>query len=468
MQSKQIFWHPIKTITVTALTTAIATSLVIKGIDFQSLLSKRSKQNNYKVEKIRKPLQTLSGHSTWIYAVAISSDGKTIASSSYDGMIKIWHLPTGELILSIDAHTDVVESLAISPNGKILISGSWDDCVKFWNLSNGNLIHAINLNSDDIKAVAIAPDGDTLAIGSYRGFIKLWSLKTGTEILRFQHYSPVISLAFSPNGETLASGGKNGKLKIWEVKTGTEKYSLDAHDRSIWSIAYHPNGETIASGSQDRTIKLWQAETGKKVGTFKGHSKAVFSIAFSPDGKTLASGSYDSKILLWEVETQKPMEMYKGHTKPVWSVGFTQSGKTLVSASADETIKIWPVSVKKLPPQSNVAKAKSEVTPVEVEEIAKLEELNQKLYEQIDLSWEDTPTWYEYLEYQVRVDIDGAITSYKPINQSAKDYVGETPLPKLVNDGDRQPVSQKSFGLFRVILTPTGVLEVSPWWGWES
>ena len=94
--------------------------------------------------------------------------------------------------------------------------------------------------------------------------------------------------------------------------------------------------------------------------------------------------------------------------------------------------------------------------------------MNQKLYQQINLSWQETPRWYEDLEYQVRVDIDRAMGSYEPMNQSAKDYVLDTPLPKLMNNGDRQPVSQKQFGLFRVILTPTGVLEVSPWWGWES
>ena len=292
--------------------------------------------------------------------------------------------------------------------------------------------------------------------------------------MHFQHSSPVISLAFSPDGQTLASGDQNGKLKIWEVRTGKEKYSLAAHDRPIWSIAYHPNGETIASGSQDRTIKLWQPKKGKKVGTFNGHSNAVFSIAFSPDGKTLVSGSYDRKIILWEVETQKLIEKYKSHTKPVWSVGFTQDGKTLVSGSADKTIKIWPVSPTKSLLKSNVenneceagkCEAKSEMIPVEVQEITKLENLNQKLYQQIDVSWQETPIWYEDLEYQVRVDIDGAIASYKPMNQSAKDYVLETPLPRLMKTV-RKPVSQKPFGKFRVILTPKGVLEVSPWWGW--
>ncbi|NEP84576.1 MAG: WD40 repeat domain-containing protein, partial [Okeania sp. SIO3B3] len=321
-------------------------------------------------------------------------------------------------------------------------------------------------------------NGKTLAIGSYSGVIKLLSLKTGTQIKRLQHSSSVISLAFSPDGQTLASGGKNGKLKMWEVKTGREKYTLAAHSRSIWAIAYSLKGKTLASGSQDGTIKLWQAETGEEIGILNGHSKAVLSVAFSPDGQNLASGSYDKKIHLWQVETQELIKTYQSHTKPVWSVGFSPDGQTLASGSADETIKVWPVSVSKSSHQSNVkddechsseCETKPEMILKEVQEIVKLEELNQKLYQQINQSWREIPRWYEDLEYRVRVDNYGAIVSYEAINQSGKDYVSETPLPSLVNSAKNKAVSQKKneFGLFRVILTPTGVLEVSPWWGWE-
>ena len=202
------------------------------------------------------------------------------------------------------------------------------------------------------------------------------------------------------------------------------------------------------------------------------------SVAFSPDGETLASGSYDKKIHLWQVKTQELIETYQSHTKPVWSVGFSPDGQTLASGSADETIKVWPISVIKSSDQSKVkddechgseCNAKPEMIFQEVQEIAKLEELNQKLYQQINQSWRETPRWYEDLEYRVRVDGDGAIISYEAMNQSAKYYVLETPLPRLVNSAKNKAVSQKQkqFGLFRVILTPTGVLEVSPWWGYQ-
>ncbi|MEM1171392.1 MAG: hypothetical protein AAGJ08_20505 [Cyanobacteria bacterium P01_H01_bin.35] len=53
------------------------------------------------------------------------------------------------------------------------------------------------------------------------------------------------------------------------------------------------------------------------------------------------------------------------------------------------------------------------------------------------------------------------------MNQSARDYVQQTPLPKLLNSANSEVTSQKkSFGVFPVVMTPTGVLKVSPWGGW--
>ncbi|NEP44272.1 MAG: hypothetical protein F6K35_35635, partial [Okeania sp. SIO2H7] len=62
-------------------------------------------------EKTTLPSLTLSGHKGWVYAVAISPDGKTMASSGYDGTIKIWNFSNGQLLNTIDAHKDAIESL---------------------------------------------------------------------------------------------------------------------------------------------------------------------------------------------------------------------------------------------------------------------------------------------------------------------------------------------------------------------
>lgn len=59
---------------------------------------------------IIQPDRTLKDHSAWIYAIAISPDGKTLVNGSYDGTIKIWNLHTGKLLHTLKRHADAVTS----------------------------------------------------------------------------------------------------------------------------------------------------------------------------------------------------------------------------------------------------------------------------------------------------------------------------------------------------------------------
>ncbi|NEP38208.1 MAG: hypothetical protein F6K35_02595 [Okeania sp. SIO2H7] len=107
-----------------------------------------------------------------------------------------------------------------------------------------------------------------------------------------------------------------------------------------------------------------------------------------------------------------------------------------------------------------------EVVASEITDQAKLEELNQKLYDRIDQSWQQTPVWYEDLVFCITVNVDGAIAKLETMNEPANKYAEQTPLPKLFNTAKSEITEQKSVALFRVVMTPTGVLEVSPWSGW--
>ncbi len=137
-------------------------------------------------------ISTLSGHSGSVNSIAISPDGKIIASGSSDKTIKIWNLAadlppcsvaifgpcnnlaTEEAIHTFTGHSGSVNSIAISPDGKIIASGSADKTIKIWDLETRTLVNTLSGHSASVNAVAIEPNGRGLVSGSSDGTIKIW------------------------------------------------------------------------------------------------------------------------------------------------------------------------------------------------------------------------------------------------------------------------------------------------------
>jgi hypothetical protein len=252
------------------------------------------------------------GHMVDVFSVMFSPDGKTLASGSGDGSVRLWDVATQRLAGSpLTGRTDGVNSVAFSPDGKTLASGSGDDSVRLW----------------DVVAQRLA--GSPLS----------------------GHTEVVTSVAFSPDGKTLASGSFDGSVRLWDVTTQRPVGEpLTGHAGAVVSVAFNRDGKTLASGSFDGLVALWDVDTQRPVGSpFAGHTDGVNSVAFSPDGKTLASGSSDKSVRLWDVTTQRPAgDPLTGHTDSVNSVAFSPDGKTLASGSGDDSVRLWDVATHRL------------------------------------------------------------------------------------------------------------------------
>ena len=285
-------------------------------------------------------------------SVSFSPDGTTLASGSWDGVIRLWDVAMGINIATLEGHTDRVLSVSFSPDSKILASGSRDDTVKLYDVATQTTIATLEEHTADVNSVSFSPDGTMLASGggiSWRGDLPsllLWDISTGQNIATLEgHTASVNSVAFSPDGSRLASGSRDGTVKLWDVATRQNTVTLKHRGSNAFvnSVAFSPDGTMLASGAWDGVIQLWDMATRDNIANLIA-AGYVNSVAFSPDGATLASGSGSNAIEFWDVVTMSKFATLVGHTDEVLSVSFSPDDKILASGSYDGTILLWDMS----------------------------------------------------------------------------------------------------------------------------
>lgn len=167
----------------------------------------------------------LRGHERPVRQVLHAPDGRLLISGSFDGTIRFWrmngaHAEAGPVLRHAPAQransAPDIADLALSRDGRVLASASRDGTIGIWDVSTGALAHRLSPGDGEMRSVALSADASRLASATASGRVTIWDVATGAELQRFLRKGTLV--AFHPAARRLAvGGGPDHRVLLWNV-----------------------------------------------------------------------------------------------------------------------------------------------------------------------------------------------------------------------------------------------------------
>jgi WD40 repeat protein len=272
----------------------------------------------------------LRGHKSWVRALAFAAKEQLLFSGDWAGRILSWPVAHDAPAprWNLPAHRGWVRALAVSPDGKTLASCGNDHLVKLWTIPDGKLVGELAAHECHVYNVAFHPDGKSLASADLKGNVKVWDLAKASvarqldakvlhkydKTFRADH-GGVRSMDFSKDGALLACAGitnvsnafagvGNPLVVLFDWKTGKRKQLLRPKvnfQGTAWGVAFHPQGFLLGTGGGNGGVLwAWKPEQPQAFFTLPLPTNAR-DIALHPDNRWLAVPFYDGFLRVYDM-----------------------------------------------------------------------------------------------------------------------------------------------------------------------
>lgn len=260
---------------------------------------------------------TLTGIRGNVNSVAFSTDGQWVAAAGGEpglqGQAAIWKVADGGLVRKFEGHFDALYSVAISPDGKLLATGSYDQKIKLWDTATGAEVRTLTGHNGAVYGLAFRPDGKVLASASGDRTVKLWEVASGKRLDTFsQPTKEQYTVAFSPDGRRLVAGGVDNRIRLYAVSAGAVEgtnqllESKFAHEGAVLRIVFASDGATLLSSAEDRTVKWWDATKLIERGHLDPQPDLAPAVAFTAGNTRFVVGRLDGSLQFFDAKTGQP------------------------------------------------------------------------------------------------------------------------------------------------------------------
>jgi cytochrome c len=281
-------------------------------------------------------LAQLRGHGGPVRAIAISSDGNSVLSGSFDTAAIRWSLKTEAAEQVLRFHSDAVNAVAFLKDRRMATAGA-DARIAIWTQGRQQPDQVFEGHRGPIVSIAVSPDGARLASASWDHTVRIWSLGDGRQQVLEGHAQNVNGVAFSPDGRSLVSVGYDRELRIWSLMGGTS--NVIALASPLNAVAVAPDGE-IVTGAADGKLRFLTSE-GQEGGGVQAGATPIVALAMSPDGALIAAAGIGGVVTVIDRKARRIVRTLGDPGSPVWSVAFLPDNASLLTGGADGKIRRW-------------------------------------------------------------------------------------------------------------------------------
>ncbi len=282
----------------------------------------------------------LRGHGGPVRALAVSPDGLTAVTGSFDTSAIRWSLQRNAAEQVMRFHESAVNAVAILKDGRI-VTGGEDGRVALWAAGADKPERVFAGHTATVAAVAASPDGSTIASASWDRTVRLWPVAGGEPRVLEGHQDNVNGVAFSPDGRLLVSVGYDASVRIWPFRSEAAPI-VRTVPSPLNSVAVAPDGEIVVGGADGQVRFLSPA--GDLRGEVETGPSPIISIAVSGDGALAAAAGIRGSVAIVGRAEGKLARTLVGPGLPVWSLAFAPDHRTLLTGGADRLVRRWNAS----------------------------------------------------------------------------------------------------------------------------
>ena len=295
-----------------------------------------------------------------ILSVAFSPDGLHLATTSEDGLTRIWSL---EEMLEVQQynHDGPVSTSNFHQTADWIVTASTNGIAKVYNTIHDQHVHTIP-HTNSLLAIALNPHKPYLATAENNERVWIWELHNGNYSTNFHHAGNIVHFAFDSDGDEqvlrLATEEDNNAIKIWTISPEYPLEQVYEFERAPgWSLSndgrrlalpqedittclFSADGNYVVVITFNNTIRMYKISTSKLVSSLPKPYTAVLT-TFSQDGAYIAFVDIQDQLYIWKWREGKQAITSLGIAKEASKLAFSSDDEYLIMMNNTKSVFVW-------------------------------------------------------------------------------------------------------------------------------